>query len=570
MSGTRVLVVSSYPPRHCGIGAYAAAQVERLREAGDRVVVLSPPDGAGDIRAPFVGGGAFRRAASIGGAFDRIVVHYETGLYFRPRSPHTHLLTAASLLWLALRRPRLEIVVHEARTPPALPRPDYALLRLAFARATLLFHSRAELTAFERAYRVRARATLLDHRDAVAVHATLTRAQARARLGIGGGPVFVCAGFLQPAKGFDRAIAAFEAAGSPGHLYVVGSVRDATEDNLRYAAGLRATADRAANVTMLERYVADEDFDAWVAAADRVVLPYRGAWSSGALARAQLLGTPAFVSAVGGLAEQASEDDRVFASDEELVELFRSASGSIRPVERAAYHVMSVAAKYPALAVPLARLRGEGELVDPRTDLLIESFPRCASSFALAAFNLAQRPRTYRVAHQTHAAGHVIRAVRLHVPSLVLIRRPEDALVSNMIRHPARTVADLLRGYLRFYAPLLPHRDGFVVGTFEEVVGGRMDDVIRRVNEHFGTAFVGFEATEENVRTCLREIDEHWRGRRGGGEQLERIVPRPSALREQMKAELHERYARTAPDHLRERAERVFAVLAAHTRARTS
>jgi hypothetical protein len=223
---------------------------------------------------------------------------------------------------------------------------------------------------------------------------------------------------------------------------------------------------------------------------------------------------------------------------------------------------MTTLARYPVTAMPLARLRGEGELVDDDTDLVIESFPRCASSFALAAFNLAQRPDVRRVAHQTHAAGHVIEAIRRGVPTLVLIREPEDVTVSNMIRHPRRTVTDLLRGYLRFYEPLLPHRDGFVVATFEEVTGGRMDVVIRRINGRFGTSFAEFEATEENVATCLREIDEHWRARRGEGEGLERIVPRPSELRDGMKTGLHDRYLQTASPALRRRAERLFSLLA--------
>lgn len=231
-------------------------------------------------------------------------------------------------------------------------------------------------------------------------------------------------------------------------------------------------------------------------------------------------------------------------------------------MQRATYHLMTTLARYPATAMPLARLRGEGELVDDDTDLVIESYPRCASSFALAAFNLAQRPTLYRVAHQTHAAGHVIEAVRRAVPTLVLIREPEDVLVSNMIRHPKRTVGDLLRGYLRFYEPLQPHRDGFVVGTFDEVTGGRMDALIRRINRRFGTSFAEFEATDDNVARCLREIDEHWRERRGDGERLERIVPRPSELRESMKVDLHRRYRQTAPPTLRARAERVFAILA--------
>jgi glycosyltransferase involved in cell wall biosynthesis len=326
VSGRRVLVVGTFPPRHCGVGAYAAAQVERLRAEGDHVVVLSPPDGDGDLRVPFIGGAALRRAASIGGGFDRIVVHYETGIWFRPRSPVTHVLTAASLAWLAFRRPELEILVHEAQRPPSLLRPDYALLRLAFRRAAMRYHTRAEQRAFEAAYGVRTRSAIVPHVDGVTVHASMSRPAARKRLGVdAAGPLFVCAGFLQPDKAFERAIRAFAIAGSNGRLVIVGSIRDATEENVRYAADLRALAERSENVEMLERFVSDEDFDAWVTAADVFVVPYRGAWSSGAFARAQRLGTPTFVSDAGGLAEQAGEADRVFHADEELGELMREA-----------------------------------------------------------------------------------------------------------------------------------------------------------------------------------------------------------------------------------------------------
>jgi glycosyltransferase involved in cell wall biosynthesis len=319
----RFLIVSSFPPRHCGIGAYASAQAERLRAEGHDVVVLSPPDGDGDVRRPFVGGAAFRHAAAIANRFDRVVVHYETGLYFRPRSPITHVLTSASLLYLVLRRSSVEIVVHEANLPPNRWRPDYRMLGMAFARARLAFHTDAERVALERAYRIRTRFRLIEHTDGVTVHARLTREQARQRLGLQGeGTLFVCAGFLHPDKGFDRAIRAFGAAGSPGRLYVVGSVRIPSDVTDRYVAGLRRLAAATPGVTLAEGFVSDEDFDAWVAAADRMVFPYRAAWSSGALARAQRLGTPALVSDAGGLAEQAGPNDVVFTTEEALAELF--------------------------------------------------------------------------------------------------------------------------------------------------------------------------------------------------------------------------------------------------------
>jgi glycosyltransferase involved in cell wall biosynthesis len=318
----RILIVSSYPPRRCGIGAYAAAQAQRYRDGGHKVVVLSPPDGDGDVRRPFIGGSAFRHAARIGRRFDRIVVHFQPGLYFRPRTPILHVVTAASLLWLVLRRPFTEIVVHEANVPPSRLRPDYRLLGAAFARARLLFHTGAEREALERAYRIRTRATLVAHAESVTVHAALTRDEARARLRLDGDhPVFVCAGFLHPDKGFDRAVRAFSSAGSPGRLYVVGSVRAPTPETLAYVRDLHALCGRTEGATLIERYVSDEQFDEWIVAADVVVFPYRRAWSSGALARAQRLGTPALVADVGGLAEQAGADDVVFDSEETLARL---------------------------------------------------------------------------------------------------------------------------------------------------------------------------------------------------------------------------------------------------------
>lgn len=339
----RILIVSSYPPRHCGIGAYAAAQADRLADEGHEVVVLSPPDGAGDLHSGFSGGRAFRRAAKIGGRFDRIVVHFQPGLYFRPRSPFSHVLTAASLVWLVLRRPAVEILVHEATPPPSRLRPDYRLLGLAFSRAQLRFHTEAERAGLERDYRIRTRSTLVPHEASVAVHARVSRPEARARLGIEREePIFLCAGFIHPDKGFDRAVRAFAAAGSPGHLYVVGSVRTATPDILAHVRDLRALCEETEGATMIERFVSDEDFDVWISAADRVVFPYRRAWSSGALARAQRLGTPALVADVGGLAEQAGENDIVFHSEDALVRLFalpvttdaESARRAVRLVDR--------------------------------------------------------------------------------------------------------------------------------------------------------------------------------------------------------------------------------------------
>jgi glycosyltransferase involved in cell wall biosynthesis len=127
---------------------------------------------------------------------------------------------------------------------------------------------------------------------------------------------------------------AFAASEGPGRLVIVGSVRDAVPANVRYAADLRRLAATTDGVTLIERFQSDEDFDAWVSAADRLVVPYTRAWSSGALARARSLGTPAIVSAVGGLVEQVGPEDEVVRSDDELRLAIHRVRASERSVRR--------------------------------------------------------------------------------------------------------------------------------------------------------------------------------------------------------------------------------------------
>lgn len=325
------VVVSSFPPRHCGIGAYAATQVERMREGGERVIVVSPPDGAGDVRIPFDAGRPFLAALRASRRDDRVLIHFQPALYYLPRAPLAKILASLGLLWLTIRRPRTAILVHEA-DPPKRWRPDYALLRQAFRRATLLFHTRAERDALARGYGVRPRARLVPHVEGVRA-AGIGREEARRRVGIPSDVrLLVCAGFLHPDKGYERAVRAFAQAGT-GRLAIVGGVKDPTPANLAYAARLRALVAETEGAVLIDRYVADDEFDAWIAAADAVVLPYRRSWSSGALARAHVLGTRAIVADTGGLGEQAAPADIVVHTDGQLEEAIGAVlRGEVREV----------------------------------------------------------------------------------------------------------------------------------------------------------------------------------------------------------------------------------------------
>jgi hypothetical protein len=166
-------------------------------------------------------------------------------------------------------------------------------------------------------------------------------------------------------------------------------------------------------------------------------------------------------------------------------------------------------AEHPALYLPIARVKYGQAVVSADAKLLIDGFTRSGVTFAVIAFQACQR-EPVRVAHTLHAPAHVAAAVRRGIPTLVTIRDPEAAVLSTIIREPYVTAEQGLRAWMRFYARILPHRHGFVLGFFDDIVGdyGR---VIRAINDRFGTTFKEFEHTPENVETCFSVIEDRAR-----------------------------------------------------------
>lgn len=189
------------------------------------------------------------------------------------------------------------------------------------------------------------------------------------------------------------------------------------------------------------------------------------------------------------------------------------------------------------------------------TEICIEGFPRSGNTFAVIAFQQAQL-QPVSIAHHVHAPGSVIAAARLRKPALVLLREPEEAVLSVVIRYPHLSLGQALRGYRRFYAPLVPYRDRVVVGQFEDVVAD-LGAVIRQVNQWFGTSFREFAPTEANVSRAMEELDRWDLNTFGESERLALGRARPSDRREQAKAELRERYRHPRLSKSRTKAERL-------------
>ncbi len=193
---------------------------------------------------------------------------------------------------------------------------------------------------------------------------------------------------------------------------------------------------------------------------------------------------------------------------------------------------------HPSLYLFLSRIRPgtRALVVSSDTEIVIEGFPRSANTFAVAAFTLAQG-RPVKIARHLHAPAQVIAGVRMHIPTLVLIRHPRDAVLSLVVRAPHLSVEQALKDYIHFYTVLLPYLGQFVIGLFEQVTTdfGR---VIAQINEHYGTNFRLFEHTEENLRRVFAMVEQMDRENTGRPVVQEATVARPSSIRMKWKQAL--------------------------------
>jgi len=148
-------------------------------------------------------------------------------------------------------------------------------------------------------------------------------------------------------------------------------------------------------------------------------------------------------------------------------------------------------------------------MVTDATDLCIEGFPRSANSFAVGAFEQAQS-QPVQIAHHNHVPAPLLDACRRGLPTMVLIRDPVEAVISNRgLQLQIGAVEDKpmpmhvsfetqLKAWHSFYDTVWPKRDQVVIAPFETVTDD-FGPIIDQVNTRFGTEFDRFDHTDANV-----------------------------------------------------------------------
>jgi glycosyltransferase involved in cell wall biosynthesis len=322
----RVLMLSPYPPMRGGISAYAGQAVEALRAEGHEVVVASPERSNGDRVLDVRKRGDGLRLAKLARRSDRLVVQFQPEMLGEPGTPRRRRIWALMRLALGMLVARnCEVCVHEVDYGEG---PIAPLLRavghLVWGMADLLtVHTERERRDFAAAFKISEdRIRVVSQGEHLMRQTEADQATARAALGLPtSGVLLLAIGFLQPNKGFDRAIRVFaEIRPEQASLYVVGSMWREEPTSVEHVAELRRLAEETPGVELREGYLDDESFDLWIVAADALVLPYRRGWSSNVMERGLLYDRPVIMARAGGMAEQGTDRTHVtlVADDHEL------------------------------------------------------------------------------------------------------------------------------------------------------------------------------------------------------------------------------------------------------------
>jgi len=176
------------------------------------------------------------------------------------------------------------------------------------------------------------------------------------------------------------------------------------------------------------------------------------------------------------------------------------------------YWLQSILGAYPSLYFPaFARKYPFNQMaVAQDTQICIEGFPRSANSYAVVAFRVANPD--VKIAHHLHVPAQLIQATGLGIPSVLLIRKPEEAVASFLVFQQSDQANLYLKTYIRFHKALRKLRHKLIVADFELAITN-MNAIIKAVNEKFAKDFhfLQDQSKQESVIFAkLKEVNDQF------------------------------------------------------------
>ncbi len=323
LSACRIGVVSTYPPKLCGLATFTAALAGALRRAHHRVDVVAIDDGPGDMAAPpgvvavlrNGNGTSIRHAAAVLSLCDVAVVQHEYGIYGGPDGDEV-LDLLSSLTVPAV------VVLHTVPLTPTAGQRE-VLETIAVRAARLVVMSETARTRLLAGYRIDPDMVVTIPHGAslpVAVSAPVATPAVRS-------PQLLTWGLLGPGKGVEHVIDALAILGRTGQRprYTVAGVthpKVLARDGDAYRTSLIGrtwSTGVAGTVTFDDSYRDVRTLMRFVASASIVVLPYdsRDQVTSGVLVDALAAGRPVIATAFPHAVELLSDGAGVLVPHED-------------------------------------------------------------------------------------------------------------------------------------------------------------------------------------------------------------------------------------------------------------
>lgn len=174
------------------------------------------------------------------------------------------------------------------------------------------------------------------------------------------------------------------------------------------------------------------------------------------------------------------------------------------------FRVRQYTARHPWLFYTLYQLSpGNRKLMVTRhTRITIEGYPRSANTYAVYAFKHVNDMQWNKIGHHLHVQAQILRSIKYKIPVILLIRHPQEAVRSLVVRHDFIAVDEALEDYYRFYNDLYPLKEGFVVAEFNRVIN-HYGEIINQLNQRFNICFNHFPDQDDDVKEAvMNEIDE--------------------------------------------------------------
>lgn len=100
-------------------------------------------------------------------------------------------------------------------------------------------------------------------------------------------------------------------------------------------------------------------------------------------------------------------------------------------------------------------IKRDTRLLNEKTDLVIEGFPRSGNSYLLAFIQVVSKKKL-KISSHTHKISNIFNSIKKNLKLIILIRDPINTIVSNYIYYNKnKDINHLLRLYLSYYESLL-------------------------------------------------------------------------------------------------------------------